>query len=313
MDSRDKTTDSIVVTIEIDELSRSSDLATEYFGGGGDGTGELLVRRFLQLVGASLYAFEDEYPPVQTLKVVVAAFDGVADTSGTKTDKTLRLSASYFTHARHTDLDHELHGVIVHELVHVLQYDGSIDAGATANGGFIEGLADYVRITAGLAPGHWRPESQPPASNDKWDRGYEHTAYFLRWVDRNSPSNTASNTSSTGNVSNTAATFKLNLLLRDLVWDDALFEIVAGAPVNQLWRGYLASFIDAETKAADANVLANDHAVFTADLRSLLSIAESQKDPLFLGRMRASIARPLREYLLLFNSDDEIVRRGYEK
>lgn len=48
--------------------------------------------------------------------------------------------------------------------VHVFQYD----AKGTCPGGLIEGIADFVRLKAGLAPPHWKP-----GPRSRWDEGYE--------------------------------------------------------------------------------------------------------------------------------------------
>jgi hypothetical protein len=56
-------------------------------------------------------------------------------------------------------------GVLCHELVHTLQHD----AKGQCNGGLIEGIADFVRLRAGLAADHWSEN----AVGDKWDCGYE--------------------------------------------------------------------------------------------------------------------------------------------
>ena len=40
-----------------------------------------------------------------------------------------------------------------------------------------------MRLKAGLDPPHWK---RPTSSNDrgaKWDQGYQHTAYFLAWLE----------------------------------------------------------------------------------------------------------------------------------
>ncbi|KAJ3064285.1 hypothetical protein HDU98_012283 [Podochytrium sp. JEL0797] len=188
------------------------------------------VREGIALVLSVLYESSDEYPPVTHLRVQILPFDGCADTSGSKTNKLLRLNSSYFTFSRHADLRHEVMGVIVHELTHVLQYDGSIDGrGGTANGGFIEGLADFVRIQCGLGldPGCWRREVDPPKKDQRrWDCGYEHTAYFLRFIEKTYPHFAK----------------RMNLLLRDCEWDDALFQALTTVPLQQLWKSYLDSF-----------------------------------------------------------------------
>ena len=44
----------------------------------------------------------------------------------------------------------------------------------TCPGGLIEGIADWVRLRAGLGAKHWKQEA-----DGKWDAGYQHTGYFL--------------------------------------------------------------------------------------------------------------------------------------
>jgi hypothetical protein len=58
-----------------------------------------------------------------------------------------------------------LAGVILHELVHTVQHDGH----GQVPGGLIEGMADYIRLQAGLGAAHWDDKS---AGHD-WDCGYE--------------------------------------------------------------------------------------------------------------------------------------------
>lgn len=68
----------------------------------------------------------------------------------------------------------ELQGVLVHEMVHCWQWN----AYGTAPGGLTEGIADFVRLKAGLAPPHWKKEKR-----ENWDQGYQHTGYFLEWIE----------------------------------------------------------------------------------------------------------------------------------
>jgi hypothetical protein len=94
--------------------------------------------------------------------------------------------------------------VLTHELVHCYQWD----AEGTCPGGLIEGVADWVRLNCHLSPPHWKRETgggmflpylgaafshkpsteprersslTPPLSD--WDRGYQHTAYFLQYLE----------------------------------------------------------------------------------------------------------------------------------
>ncbi|ORZ33935.1 hypothetical protein BCR44DRAFT_1437337 [Catenaria anguillulae PL171] len=83
---------------------------------------------------------------------------GVADTSNpTPTTATLRYSTLYLAHVFKTratpaDAVREFYGVLVHELVHAYQGNGN----GTAPWAWIEGVADWVRLRAGLPAMHWR-------------------------------------------------------------------------------------------------------------------------------------------------------------
>ncbi|WVR04854.1 hypothetical protein IAU60_001866 [Kwoniella sp. DSM 27419] len=71
----------------------------------------------------------------------------------------------------------EFKGVLLHELVHTIQHDGS----GTTPGWLIESMADYVRLQAGLDPPHWRKAGQ--GRDDKgWEDGYDAGARFLDWI-----------------------------------------------------------------------------------------------------------------------------------
>ena len=41
--------------------------------------------------------------------------------------------------------------------------------------------SDFVRLRASLAPPHWKRST--PSDSDKWDAGYERTAFFLDWIE----------------------------------------------------------------------------------------------------------------------------------
>jgi len=80
----------------------------------------------------------------------------------------------------------EVRGVIVHELTHSWQWScngtppGLIE-GTLSPAQTHVGIADFVRLRADLAPPHWNPATK---DGKKWDSGYETTAYFLDYVDR---------------------------------------------------------------------------------------------------------------------------------
>ena len=121
-------------------------------------------------------------PPVRSVTLILLPMGGVANTSGSELDddhKEIRFSLDYIagirpnTPKRQRD---EIIGVLVHEMVHVWQWNGL----GTAPSGLIEGVADFVRLRASLAPPHWKKEA---GDDDDWDAGYDKTAFFLDWLE----------------------------------------------------------------------------------------------------------------------------------
>jgi hypothetical protein len=65
--------------------------------------------------------------------------------------------------------------VLYHETTHVWQWFGNNQAPT----GLTEGIADYVRLKANYIPDNWVKAGE----GDKWDHGYDVTAYFLDYCD----------------------------------------------------------------------------------------------------------------------------------
>lgn len=40
-----------------------------------------------------------------------------------------------------------------------------------------------MRLKAGLEPPHWKKPTAAKERAEKWDQGYQHTAYFLAWLE----------------------------------------------------------------------------------------------------------------------------------
>lgn len=130
-------------------------------------------------------------PPTRSVTLILEDMPGVAYTKGTELDddhKEIHLSMGYVKGVRRapaagpattTSGDvagaYEIEGVLVHELVHCFQYNGR----GECPGGLVEGVADWVRLEARLGAPHWRRGTVP----DRWDQGYERTAYFLEWLE----------------------------------------------------------------------------------------------------------------------------------
>ncbi|TQB75012.1 hypothetical protein MPDQ_003808 [Monascus purpureus] len=144
-------------------------------------------------------SFSPSIPPTRSVTLILRDFDGIAYTTGTDYDKEIHFSLSYIR-AR-ADAACELAGVLTHELVHCYQHTSpraleadDRDETDAANsekdsniphppGGLIEGIADFVRLKAGLAPPHWKRPSSSKDRAENWDQGYQHTAYFLAWLE----------------------------------------------------------------------------------------------------------------------------------
>ncbi|KAL2824926.1 hypothetical protein BDW59DRAFT_146906 [Aspergillus cavernicola] len=139
--------------------------------------------------------FDPCLPPTRSVTVFLRDIGGVAYTTGKDLDndhKEIHISLSYIKHCRSkADPLAELVGVITHELVHCYQYaapraslDGKPDDSVPhAPGGLVEGVADFVRLKAGLEPPHWSRPSSAKERPEKWDSGYQHTAFFLAWLE----------------------------------------------------------------------------------------------------------------------------------
>ncbi|KAG6856017.1 hypothetical protein H0H87_008334 [Tephrocybe sp. NHM501043] len=170
---------------------------------------------------AALYTPHSVPRNVQTLTLILRSIPGaVAHTTGNTHHKEIHYSLEYIYHTRARATD-EIRGVLTHEAVHCFQHD----AAGSCNAGLIEGVADYVRHRAGLAPPHW---PQPPAPSRRWDAGYETTAYFLVWLD-------APPQYGPGFVQ------RLNARLETGPYRDAVFEELTGCSVDALWGAYCAA------------------------------------------------------------------------
>ncbi|KAI0199204.1 BSP-domain-containing protein [Astrocystis sublimbata] len=164
---------------------------------------------------------EFHMPSTRSVTLIVRPMDGVAYTTGIDLDpeqhKEINLSSRYVASISTERRDHEIEGVIVHELVHCYQYNGH----GHAPGGLIEGIADWVRLGAGLAPPHWKKSD---GVHGKWDAGYQHTAYFLQYLEDRFGEGTVR---------------RLNEGLRTAKYEEKPFWTkILGRPVEQLWEDY---------------------------------------------------------------------------
>lgn len=164
-------------------------------------------------------------PPTRSVTLIFRSMPGVAYTTGSSLDddhKEIHLSMDYIggvpSEPPNRQRD-EIQGVLVHEMVHCWQWNGI----GTAPSGLIEGIADFVRLKAGLSPPHWKKEF-----GGDWDAGYQHTAYFLEWLE---------NTCGAGSVR------KINAALQEREYiEEELWMELFGKNVCELWEDYSKSF-----------------------------------------------------------------------
>ncbi|KAK6346817.1 hypothetical protein TWF696_006925 [Orbilia brochopaga] len=130
----------------------------------------------------ALYTPKTAPTHVRSITLILRPMDGVAYTTGKNIDddhKEIHFSTNYIAgvHERSSGVQdrEEILGVLRHEMVHCFQYN----AWGSANGGLIEGIADWVRYKAGFIPPHWHA-----GTGDKWDDGYQNTGYFLLWLEK---------------------------------------------------------------------------------------------------------------------------------
>lgn len=157
-------------------------------------------------------------PGTRSVTLILCSMDGVAYTASKDIDedhKEIHLSTTYIQKIASKRKADEILGVITHEMVHCWQWS----AHGTASGGLIEGVADWVRLKAGLAPLHWTKEL-----GGKWDAGYQRTGYFLDYLE---------GSYGEGSVR------KINDSLRKGKYEEQKFwKALFGEPVERLWEKY---------------------------------------------------------------------------
>lgn len=161
-------------------------------------------------------------PGTRSVTLIVRDMDGVAYTTGSDLDndhKEVHLSARYVAGVSPaTRQGDEVVGVVTHEMVHCLQHNGH----GTCPGGLIEGVADWVRLRCGLQPPHWKRD---PVAAGKWDAGYQHTAYFLDYLEGRFGE---------GTVRRINGKLRLQRYVEDTFWTELL-----GGTVGKLWEDYV--------------------------------------------------------------------------
>ena len=173
---------------------------------------------------------------------------GVAYTTGSDLDgdhKEIHFSLDYVNGISSARQKDEIQGVLVHEMVHCWQWN----AMGTAPGGLIEGIADFVRLKAGLSPPHWKKEG-----GGQWDAGYQHTGYFLEWIE---------STCGEGSVR------MINHALKDKKYqEDDFWEQLFGRKVGLLWKEYEGSLNEEQERTENTEQKVEKSAKINENVRS---------------------------------------------
>jgi hypothetical protein len=176
------------------------------------------VQSVLSLLYLSPTSTTTTVPSTRSVTLILRSMPGVAYTTGSDLDsdhKEIHFSLEYINgiaKARHTQ---EIMGVLTHEMVHCYQYNGY----GACPGGLVEGIADWVRLNSDLSPPHWKKEA-----TGKWDAGYQHTAYFLDYLEKRFGD---------------GLIMKMNEKLRiERYQEKPFWTELCGRPVEQLWGDY---------------------------------------------------------------------------
>jgi hypothetical protein len=160
----------------------------------------------------------EDHRPVDSVSLAVVDSIVVSGTSvpAATSGGAIRLSGEYVA-GYQGDVRAEVTGVLYHETTHVWQWDGQ----GQANGGLVEGIADYVRLKAGYPAQGW----VQPGQGDRWDEGYSVTARFLEYCDSLKQGFVA----------------ELNAKMKD-GYSDGFFQDILGKDVQQQWQDYKAQY-----------------------------------------------------------------------
>jgi hypothetical protein len=141
--------------------------------------------QILEVVKKLHYNQKDNVRTFSKLNFYLEDYDGVAYKSGAPPEITIVVSVRHINNVynnaggNYTAIRDEILGILSHEGTHGYQYEPK-NAGGYNQGtdfyGFIEGLADYVRIAVGLH------KTQKARLGGNWKDGYTTSGFFINWL-----------------------------------------------------------------------------------------------------------------------------------
>jgi hypothetical protein len=172
-------------------------------------------------VCATLYRKTSEIRNITQLTVIIEDYDGISETWATGTEATIHMSSRHMQDIVNAkgSLSDELRGIFYYHGANIYQFDGG---DGTTNAWLVEGVADFVRHSAGLLP-----DDQRQAGGAYTD-GFTTTAFFFVWLDAHYPD----------------FVYELNSSLNPSngTWTPQAFKDITGQTVDDLWTAYQASF-----------------------------------------------------------------------
>jgi hypothetical protein len=199
--------------------------------------------QILQVVKKLHYNANDNIRTFSILHFIIEDYAGVAEKWGSPPEIFIRVSTRHIQNVynnaggNNAAVRTEILGILSHEGTHGYQYEPR-NAGAYTPGtdfyGFIEGLADYVRISVGLHPG------RTPSPGGTWRDGYTTSGFFINWMVNAKDPNFAIKFQHTARTYTTWS------------WNAACTEIL-GVGVQTLWNEYQASLSSQSALARSAS------------------------------------------------------------
>jgi hypothetical protein len=130
---------------------------------------------------------DDNVRTFNKLTLIIEDYDGVAEAWGGAGERNIRVSTRHIQNVYNQSQNDatvrtEILGILSHEATHTAQHEPKNAGGYTPGTefyGFIEGVADYVRISLGLHP------TRSPQAGGNWKDGYTTSGFFLNWIVNN--------------------------------------------------------------------------------------------------------------------------------
>ncbi len=189
---------------------------------------ETIKQLILEVCKKIYYNDRDNLLTFNKLNLYLRDEGGIAAKWGSPPEISIKISVRHIQNVYNSQggnlqaVKEDIEGILSHECTHAYQWEPR-NAGGYQQGtdfyGFIEGLADYVRISLG------RHSSRSPRRGGNWTSGYTTSGFFINWmVDTKDPDFAIK-------FNHTARTYST------WSWDSACRNIL-GEGVQSLWNQY---------------------------------------------------------------------------